>query len=315
MGIAGDAFRGMVRKSIEAARSGTQALRRVARHFTRRASRALASPDLSDAAVHDVRKDLKRSRTALRLLRPVLAKPIYRREERVLRNAAHALNAARDARVLTQTLRSLRRNRRALRRNTDVTELLHALEADQAELRRWLREHPAQLARTRRTLEQLCGRAAHWRVGNHGWSVLGPAMKRIYHAGRRMLPDATPRPTDRALHEWRKRVKYLRYSLEILAPMRTRKLARLARQAKQLSDCLGAAHDLAILAQKARVLVKHNRVDLAPLLTIIDQQRERLSLEALSRGEQFYRANADDWTKQLEHYWSQWRHALQAAAG
>jgi CHAD domain-containing protein len=300
----------MVKKSIEADRSGRRALRRVARHFTRRASRALAAPDLSDTAVHDARKDLKRSRTALRLLRPVLTEPIYRRENALLRDAAHALNAARDAKVLTQTLQLLRRTHRALRRDADVTELLQSLEADQAALRRWLREHPAQLARTRSALAQLCGRVTRWRVGTHGWSVLGPAVKRIYQGGRGARPSATPRPTDRALHEWRKQVKYLRYALEILAPMRARRLARLARQAQQLTDRLGEAHDLAMLAHKARLFVKHNHADLAPLLTIINQQRKRLNLEALSRGEQLYRAKPNDWARQLEHYWSRWRRAV-----
>lgn len=299
----------MVKKSIEADSSGTHALRRVARHFIRRASRALASSDLTDTAVHDARKDLKRSRTALRLLRPALEEPIYRRADALLRDAAHALNAARDAKVITQTLQSLRRSHRALRRDAEVTNLLRTLQADQTGLRR-LREHPAQLARTRGALEQLYGLVTHWCVGTHGWSVLGPAVKRIYKRGRRVLPPATPRPTDRALHEWRKQVKYLRYALEILAPMRARRLARLARQAEQLTDCLGEAHDLAMLVRKARVFVEHNRADLAPLFTIIDQQRKRLILDALSRGEQLYRAKPVDWATQLEDYWSRWRRAV-----
>ena len=297
----------MAKKSIEADRSGTRALRRVARHYIRQASRALASPELSDTAVHDARKDLKRSRTALRLLRPALAEPIYRRENALLRDAAHALNAARDAKVLTQTLQSLRRTHRALRRDSKVAELLRTLQADQASLRRRLREQPAHMARTRSGLVQLCDRVMQWRVGSHGWSVLGPALKRIYRSGRRALPAARPRPTERALHEWRKEVKYLRYALEMLAPMRARKVTRIARQAEQLTDCLGEAHDLAMLAQKARGFAQGNRAGLQPLFTIIDQQRDRLSLDALSRGEQLYRIKASDWERQLERYWIRWR--------
>ncbi len=298
----------MTKKTIDANSSGTRALRRAACHFVRRASRALASPSLSDTAVHDARKDLKRARTALRLLRPALGEPIYRRENALLRDVAHALNAARDAKVLTQTLQSLRRSHRALRRDADVAELLHTLQADQADLRRRLREQPAQLARTRGGLEQLCDRVMQWRVGGHGCSVLGPALKRIYRSGRRALPAARPRPTERALHEWRKQVKYLRYALEMLAPMRARKVARLTRQAEQLTDCLGEAHDLAILAQKARVFAKGNPAALLqPLFTIIDQQRDRHSLDALSTGEQLYRAKPSDWERQLERYWIRWR--------
>jgi CHAD domain-containing protein len=296
----------MARKVIEVDSSGTRALRRVACHFTRRAARALASPNPSDAAVHDARKDLKRSRTVLRLLRPALGEPIYRRENALLRDAAHTLNAARDAKVLTQTLQSLRQSHRALRRDTDVARLLRTLHAERVGLRRRLHAHPAQLAQTRDALEQMCGRAPQLGVGAHGWSVLGPALRRIYKSGRRALPNARPHPTDRALHEWRKQVKYLRYALEIMAPMRTRKLARLARQAEQLTDCLGEAHDLAMLVHKARVFVKRNRADFRPLFAIIDPQRERLTSDALSSGERLYQAKPRTWERQLERYWIRW---------
>lgn len=297
----------MASKTIEVDSSGTRALRHVACHFTRRASRALGSPDPSDTAMHDARKDLKRSRTALRLLRPALGEPIYRRENALLRDAAHTLNAARDAKVLTQTLQSLRRSHRALRGDADVVRLLRrTLHAERLGLRRRLHAHPAQLAQTRDALEQMCRRATQWRVGTHGWSVFGPALRRIYKSGRRALPNARPRPTDRALHEWRKQVKYLRYALEILAPMRARRLARLARQAEQLSDYLGEAHDLTMLVRKARVFAKRNRADLRPLFMIIDPQRERLASDALSSGERLYQPTPRAWERQLERYWIRW---------
>jgi CHAD domain-containing protein len=299
----------MAKGTIEAGSSGTRALRRIAGHFVCRASRALASPDLSDIAVHDARKDLKRSRTALRLLRPALGEPLYRRENALLRAAAHALNAARDAKVLTQTLQALRRSHRALRRDAAVAGLLRTLRAHQAALRQELRTHPARLARTRRTLERSCTRASRWRVGAHGWSVLGPALQRIYRGGRRAQPAASLGVTDSALHEWRKQVKYLRYALEILAPMRRRSLARLARQAEQLTDALGEAHDLTMLAGKTREFAQRRRANLRPLLMIIAQRRERLALDALASGRELYRARPRDWQKQLERYWIRWRRA------
>jgi len=296
----------MAKDTIEVDASGTRALRRVAGHFARRAARALASPYLSDTAVHDARKDLKRSRTALRLLRPALGEPVYRRENALLRDVAHKLNAARDAKVLIQTLQSLRRRHRILRRNAEVTRLLRALHAERVGLRRRLHEQPAQLAQIRDPLEQLCGRVSQWRVGAHGWSVLGPALKRIYRSGRRARPNARRRPTDRALHEWRKQVKYLRYALEMLAPMRAKRLARLARQAETLTDCLGEAHDLTMLVRNARVFTKRNRADLRPLFTIIDPRRERLTSEALSCGARLYQNKPRAWERRLERYWIRW---------
>jgi CHAD domain-containing protein len=137
--------------------------------------------------------------------------------------------------------------------------------------------------------------------------VLCPTLKRIYKRGRRVLPTARPLPADRSLHEWRKQVKYLRYALEILAPLRAQKLTRLPRQAEQLTDSLGEAHDLAMLAQKARSFAKRNRVDLQHLLAIIDRRRARLTLDALSRGKRLYRDRPVDWERPLSRYWRRWQ--------
>jgi len=262
---------------------------------------------MTDTAVHDARKDLKRARTALRLLRPALDEWIYRRDDALLRDVARALNAARDAKVLTQTLQSLCRHHRVLRRDAEIARLLRTLQADQARLRRRWRDHPQPLERRRGALGQLRGRMTQWRVGKHGWSVLGPALKRIYKNGRRARPTRSRRPTDRALHEWRKQVKYLRYALELLASRRSRRLSRLARRAQRLSDHLGEAHDLAMLARKARALAKRSRAELRPLLTIIDRQRARLALEALSSGARLYQARPGDWQRPLQRHWARWR--------
>lgn len=297
----------MASSTIEAGSSGTRALQRVVRHFARRAGRAFASAATSDTAVHEARKDLKRCRTALRLLRPALGEPKFRRENAMLRGAAHSLNAARDAKVLTQTLQSLRRSP-ALRRDAAMAELLRVLQAEEASVRQRLRAQPSRLLHTRRVLDRLCSRMDRWRVGPRGWSMLGPALQRIYRSGRRGLPAVQPLPSDRALHEWRKQVKYLRYALDILTPMHTRKLGELARQAKELTDCLGEAHDLAMLERRARGFAKHTGVDIQPLIMRIERRRGRLSRDAFALGEPLYRAKPREWQRPLARHWRRWRH-------
>src|SRR5690348_17534612 len=55
-------------------------------------------------AVHGARKDMKKLRTVLRLLRDALGKKRYRRANAHFRDAARALSASRDAEVKLQTL-------------------------------------------------------------------------------------------------------------------------------------------------------------------------------------------------------------------
>jgi CHAD domain-containing protein len=293
----------MASSTIDAGGSAARALKRVGSHFVRRAARALASPVPSDKAVHAARKDLKRARTVLRLLRPTLGERIYRRENLILRDAAHSLNAARDAKMLTETLQSLRRSVPSLRAAPGVAKLLGTLEAEQASVHRRLETHPPELARTQRALGRLYVRAEAWHVGSRGWSELRLALRRIYRRGRNARPHARQRASDASLHEWRKQAKYVRYALELLKPVRPRKLARLARQAEQLTDTLGQAHDLAVLARKSRVFAKRRRVDLAPLLMIIDRRRRRLTAGSIDRGEEIFGAGPREWERQVSRYW------------
>jgi len=296
----------MANKTVKPGDSGTGALRRVARHYARQARRRLSPGQLTDSAVHGARKALKKSRTAVHLLRAALGHKAYQRENTRLRDAAHALNAARDARVMVQTLESLRRRHRRLQSDPVAVRLARVLREEQGALQRGLRR-PDLLARSRRSLQQVAHRAGHWPVGGHGWSVLGPALRRIYKGGRQAMPAAHPRPSDAALHEWRKQVKYLRYALQMLAPIQPRELARLARQTEALTDCLGAAHDLAVLAQKARRVAGSDPLAAQPLLHAIDQERLRLTRSALSRGGRLFRAPPRDLDQRLGRYWHEWR--------
>ena len=59
-------------------------------------------------AVHGARKDMKKLRTVLRLLRGRLGKRRYRRGNARFRDAARALSGARDAEVKLATLEALR---------------------------------------------------------------------------------------------------------------------------------------------------------------------------------------------------------------
>ena len=88
-----------------ASNSAVHVRRAVIRHISR-ARKALRQPSFDDDAVHDARKDLKRARSGLRLLRP-LDEVGYQRENMRLRNAARRLSAVRDNKILLARLAEL----------------------------------------------------------------------------------------------------------------------------------------------------------------------------------------------------------------
>src|SRR5262249_34360662 len=82
-------------------------IRRIAREQVQRAAQRLAQADDGPAAIHDVRKHLKRVRALLRLVRPVLGDTAFRRENARFREIGLLLAGARDLDVLKETVAAL----------------------------------------------------------------------------------------------------------------------------------------------------------------------------------------------------------------
>jgi CHAD domain-containing protein len=269
-------------------RSATGVVRRAALQHVANAERALASLRPSGIQVHRARKEIKRSRAALRLLRAALPVATYQREDAALRGAARTLNAVRDARVLVRTLDSLCRRSLALGRQPAVVALSRRLRASQAQAQRQLTDRRAALAGARATLQQVQRRARRWRIGRHGWSRLGPGFQRIYRAGRRAGRAARRHPDTLALHEWRKQVQYLWHALQMLRPLQSRARSRSGARARRLADCLGHEHDLALLQSTVAAYRQSTHSVIDPLQGAIESRRRTLRVKAMALGKRLY---------------------------
>jgi hypothetical protein len=108
------------------------------------------------------------------------------------------------------------------------------------------------------------------------------------------------------MHEWRKRVKDLRYVAEMLdsreqggdgrsrARGKEERLRKIASRADALGELLGEDHDLAVLADWIRANGKRRRTRLGrktrrTLLSLIARRRRELRRKALRDGERLYR--------------------------
>jgi hypothetical protein len=269
-------------------RSATATVRAALLQHAASAALALASSSPNALHVHAARKQIKRARAALRLLRGALAVLTYRREDAVLRRAARALDSARDARVLLRTLEALRCRRAGLARDQAATALARVLALRQARAQRQLQLRPALLAAARAALLRLQTRARRWPIGEHGWARLAPGFRRIYRAGRRAGRAATRRPDALTLHEWRKKVQYLWHALQMLEPLQSGRRPRIGGLARRLADYLGDDHDLALLQAVAKGASPRRRIASGPLLAAIAQRRARLQIRALAVGQRLY---------------------------
>jgi CHAD domain-containing protein len=301
----------MASQGIRASRSGTVEVRRVARQGIVRAYRMLSAHSLSDSTVHDARKEIRRSRAAVRLLRVALGDPRFHRENERLRDAGRALNEVRDAKVLVVTLDSLRHRHPQLARERAFAALSRRLREQQRTSRRHLSaSRTPSIDAARRTLEQTQFSASRWPVERGGWRMLGPAFRRVYAAGRRSALKSRSRPDEHRLHEWRKQVKYLRHALQVFVPLQPTKLKKHMQLARQLADSLGDGHDLALLRNRAANGHGSSAPGMKSLLSAIDQRRRALRKQAFELADRVYAETPQEMDRRLQRYWHRWRRQI-----
>jgi CHAD domain-containing protein len=251
----------------------------------------------SDAAVHNIRKELKRARAALRMLRDCIGVAEYRRENALIRDAARPLTPIRDAKVLLQTLEHL--ESKGVDRRGFFSRFRTLFEEKRRLARRQLR--PPELTAAARVLREIRRRAAALPDSR----LATPHPRGLEHAfkkARSAFAVAKRQGTDESLHEWRKQTKYFANQLEILLPLDPKRFDKSHRYATQLADCLGDDHDLAILTEQ---ISKHaveahppassadrRDADARQLIHTVRRRREKLQRRAMRLGRRLYSGHA-----------------------
>ena len=288
---------------------GTHRARRITRDRIKCALETLERKT-NDESVHAARKELKKARATLRLLRDALGKAAYKKENAALRDVARPLSEVRDGRVLLDALSSLVKYYGAPAAALPLTRFRRVLDHRRLESHKKVLGKPGPLREVRQRLREVRSRAGRWHVGRHGWSVLGAGLKRTYSSGRDAYRQARVQPNNERLHEWRKQTKYLWHQLQVLEPLWPGQLGELADESHELADLLGDDHDLAVLRDRvvnARELfpdaASHNA-----LLALIERSRARLEKKALQLGQRLYEETPAAFTARLGRYWRDWKH-------
>jgi CHAD domain-containing protein len=259
------------------------------------------SGDGGATAVHETRKDLKKLRSLLRLLRDDIGKDAFRRENERYREAGRRLSGARDAEVMLETLDALEE------RHEDGLPDSVAGFREHLERRRGEAEPELEHARTLIA----CGRESieDWAAQDGGWKVLEPGIRRSYRRGRRMLRSVRSSQSEEAVHEWRKRSKDLTYQVRIVKEAWPDPLGDLADETHELSDLLGDHHDLAVLRAEAKASPGcfEGSKDRKRLTGLIEKRQDELLSRALELGDRLYAEKPKDFTKRIGTYWAAWR--------
>ncbi len=300
---------------FEANETMEEAIRRIAHEqLTDSASRLATVESEADDAVHAVRRSMKRMRGLIRLVRTCLGDDLFRLENDTYRQAAAQLSGLRDATVLISTLETV---------YEDVpSDLAPAAGAVHAWLIQNRGDTYAAADREKQVFTQICQdlhiadvRVDEWPIDECSWTDLSEGMRQIYSQGREEYDQCCWRPTVEALHNWRKRVKYLWHQVLLLTPIWPRPMKVIADELDELGGLLGLDHDCAELAH---VVSKQIPEQMLPadardeLMRVIYTRRRRLQERGRHLGCQLYAEKPGAFVKRVGSYWLGWQRHLPA---
>jgi len=259
-------------------------------------------------AIHDARKNIKKARAVLRLVRAGIPRKEFRRVTKLLRGAAKRLDAARDAYVKVETLRTLARHFEgqfaagALRQTRAKFRT-----AFKAELARFTKEKTAKAVE--RLLRQAARELQRLEVRGKGWKALAPGAKTTYARGRQAYHRALKDSSADNFHSWRKRAKDLWYQVTLLRRAWPEQIDALASELEKLGDYLGDDHDLVVLRQAAeeRCARDGQARELETLDALIGQRQSELRGAALALGARLYAEKPSAFCDRLAGFWQVWR--------
>jgi len=256
-------------------------------------------------AVHNVRREIKKLRAILWLVRGEIGKGTYRRSANTLRAAADRLTPVRDAHIRLQAFEALTTQykrwvparpfpeiKRALRRNCRMVE------------RTYFKNHS--VGKLKKILRKAGRQVGGLKIKTDGWAAIAPGLEKGYRRGRAALAMVRAVPTSEHFHDWRKRVKELWHQVCLLRPMRPKELGVAADELESLGELLGDDHDLFMLKEFIAGRFKSGEVA-GGLGELIRTRQQKLRPAALELGVRCYGEDPDVFHRRLGNYWHRWR--------
>jgi CHAD domain-containing protein len=289
--------------------SASAGVRRIARELADEAVDLIENKkEDPEDTIHELRKQLKKFRAVLRLVRGELGDEVYKRDNVAARDLGRKLSPARDAGVRVSSLESLQKTYPKEFPAEEMAPIRKRLEMRHRAAVRRVGGGPA-LPAIARELKALRRRVRAWPLAKEGYPCLEPGLRRVYRQGKKGEADAYVSGSDEAFHEWRKRAKDLRYHVDLLEPVWPEVMPNVEKTLHKLTDCLGDDHDLSDLR---RILTTSPRLtrgskSVTRVLELIDRRRSELQAEARPIGARIYCEKPKAFSARVGFYWDAWR--------
>ena len=258
-----------------------------------------------DTLVHDMRKQLKKARAVLRLLREQIGRGTFRREDRRLRDIGRLMTGVRDAEVRLQTMRQLEQATHHHYRSYQKIACLLTTELENflAGFAGWEKKAVRLLERARRASKK-------WSRADYSWRRLRRALQQTYKSGRKALARALAEPSAPNIHELRKQTKLLGYEIRLLRPWNNLVVGGVIEELTQLGHLLGRVHDLVFLADRLRLerSESHWGKQDDELLSLIENNEAELQRDGIEIAERFFAERPSKFAVHLDEWFKDWHY-------
>jgi CHAD domain-containing protein len=254
------------------------------------------------ASIHGARKEIKKLRAILQLIRGEIDHDGVDRIGKPLQKAASRLGIPRDARVTLKAFETLA--------GSEMVECFPKIHKKlqrtyKLETRKFRDEDS--VSEAIQALKKLRRRVKCIKLKPEGWKAFKPGLTKSYRQGRKAWKLAQRRQTADGLHEWRKHVKTLCYQLRMLCPKWPSAALIMTEELEKLGSQLGEDHDYYLLSQFIKEHCIGRDVEAMRLNQIIKLRQKQLRSSAMKLGSRVYVKTPTAVFAHLETHWRTWR--------
>lgn len=200
-------------------------------------------------AVHEARKAFKKARAAFRLVRDHTGRSFYKKQNNFYRDLGREISEVRDANSDIETLDLLSEQFEDVLPDDAFPNIYEALYEKRTSLAEKVLDDQNTLEKIAIALKEKLKESETWRFEVESFKDIRPSIKRVYKRGVKGYEDSLESRKTEDIHDWRKRVKYMRYQLEIISRVWPQVLLVMEDELHDVSDFTGMYHDCVELVE------------------------------------------------------------------
>lgn len=254
-------------------------------------------------AVHEARKAFKKIRACLRLVRDEV--DYYSEENKWFRDRGREISDIRDATANIEALNKLKKQYDSELYKNSFSDLRKSLLNQRKEMADQVFRTENRLENIHDAVEKKVKEIPNWPLDIQSFEDIRPSIKRTYTRGVKGLRNSLENGEIKDYHEWRKRVKYLRYQIDILNRLWPQVFETFEDELHDITDLTGFLHDMHNLQHSSQKLDDPFSDEKERILfyALTDKQQKYLKNHALLKGRKFYTDSPSKFCDQFEVYW------------